>query len=226
MNTLWRSPAKLALVILAAGSLALMGGCFVPLKYDVSVLQEIPAGFEGEIHKDIAELNFPELTLLAQVQSFHWSGSYMIEPLGVWLQFNPLDGPVTLDTRSVMLKSDSAEPLQAISYLGPGTAWWSPRAFAAGCGPRIYRSGISITNSGVLRQSVLNAGGLQGVHRISSEAISIDSKSCFMFWFETDPLPDHVFVLSISGVTKSGREVLIPELRFEKGAVSTVRGFP
>jgi hypothetical protein len=203
-----------------------MSGCFVPLKYDVSVLQEIPAGFEGEIRKDVAELNLPELTLLAQVQSFHWSGSYMIEPLAVWLAFSPLDGPITLDTRSVTLQSDDDEPMQAISYLGPATPWWSPRAFAAGCGPRIYRTGISISNSGVSRQSVMRAGGLQGIYRPSPEAISIESASCFMFWFETDPLPEHVFVLSITGVTKNGQQILLPDMRFEKATVSTVRGFP
>ncbi len=214
------------LIVVAIGLLNLMSGCFVPLKYDVSVLQEIPAGFEGEIHKDVAELNLPELTLLAQVQSFRWSDSYMIEPLAVWLAFSPLDGPVTLDTRSVTLKSDDDAPLQAISYLGPATPWWSPRAFAAGCGPRIYRTGISITNSGVARQSVMRAGGMQGIYRPSSEAISIESESCFMFWFGTDPLPEHVFVLSITGVTKNGQKILLPDMRFEKATVSTVRGFP
>ncbi len=217
---------KQGLAACVLGSLMLMSGCFVPLKYDAPVLQEVPMGYEGEIHKDIAELNLPELTLLAQVQAINWDGSYMLEPLGVWLEFQPLNGNITLDTRSVTLKSDDAEALAAVSYLGPSIAWWSPRAFAAGCGPRIYRSGISITNSGILRQSVLSAGGLQGIYRPSSEAISIEDKSCFMFWFDTDAQPDHTFVLSITGVTTSGNDVLIPELRFQQGTVSTIRGFP
>jgi len=226
MNTLRRNLAKLGLVILAIGSLALMGGCFVPLKYDVSVLQEIPAGFEGEIHKDIAEINLPELTLLTQVQSFNWGGSYLVRPLAVWMEFEPLNGSITLDTRLVTLKSDGAEPLHAVSYLGPSTAWWSPRAFAAGCGPREYKTGIGISRSGVSRQSVLSADGTQGIHRPSSRTISLDGKDCFIFWFDTEPLPDHVFVLSIGGITRDGKDILIPGLRFEKGTVSTVRGFP
>ena len=226
MNTVRLSLIKRGFLIFSIGSLALMGGCFVPLKYDVSVLQEIPPGFEGEIHNDIAELNLPELTLLTQVQSFHWSGSYMVEPLAVWMEFEPLNGPITLDTRLVTLKSDSAEPLQAISYFGPSTAWWSPRAFAAGCGPREYHTGISISNSGISRQAVMSADSASGIFRPSSKAISIDSKDCFIFWFETEPLPGHVFVLSIAGITRDGNDILIPDLRFEKGTVSTVRGFP
>jgi len=210
---------------LAIGSSTLMGGC-VALTYDVSVLQEIPPGYEGKIHNDIAELNLPELTLYAQVQSFHWSGSYMVEPLGVWVEFEPSGGPIALDTRSVTLKSDASEPLIAISYYGPSTAWWSPRAFAAGCGPRQYRIGISISNSALSRQSVLRADGTAGIFKPSSKAISIDGKYCFMFWFDTEPLPAHVFVLSIKGVTRDENDVLIPDLRFEKGTVSTVRGFP
>jgi len=204
----------------------LLGGCFVPLKYDIPVLREIPSGYEGEIHKDIAELNLPELTLLTQIQAIDWSGSYTIEPLGVWMEIAPLNGTVLLDTRHVTLRPDEEEPLQAVSYLGPSTSWWSPRAFAAGCGPRVYRSGISISNSALQRQSVINAGGLQGVRRPSAQAISIDGPSCFIFWFDTEASPDHVFVLSIRGVTRNGNSVAIPELRFEKGTVSTVRGFP
>ena len=217
---------KSRFVVFAIGSLTFLSSCFVPLKYDVSVLQEIPPGFEGEIHKDIAELNLPGLTLLVQVQSFYWGDSYMIEPLGVWLEFDPLNGPVTLDTRALTVNSDGGEPLHAISYLGPSAAWWSPRAFAAGCGPRIYRTGIAITNSGLLRQSIYAGGGMQGVHRPSSTIISINDKSCFMFWFETEPRPEHVFVLSLGGVTVNGSDLLIPELRFELGTVSTLRGFP
>ena len=226
MNALRPNLRKRSLIIIAIGSLALIGGCFVPLKYDVSVLQEIPPGFEGEIHSDIVELNLPDLTLLTQVQSFHWSGSYLLEPLGVWMEFEPLNGPLSFDTRAVMLKSDTAEPLQALSYLGPSTAWWSPRAFAAGCGPREYHTGIAISNSAVSRQAVMNADSFSGIYRPSSTPISIDGKDCFMFWFETEPLPNHVFVLSIGGIKRDGKDILIPDLRFEKGTVSTVRGFP
>jgi hypothetical protein len=125
-----------------------------------------------------------------------------------------------------MLKSDDAEPLQAVSYLGPSTAWWSPRAFAAGCGPREYHTGIAISNISVSRQAVMNADAASGIFRPSSRTVSIDAKQCFMFWFDTDSRPDHVFILSIDGVTRDGNKVLIPDLQFEKGTVSTVRGFP
>lgn len=211
---------------LALGIAALLSGCFVPLKYDVSVPQEIPSGSAGEIHKDIIELKFPDLTVLAQVQAFDWDGTYLLRPLGVWVDFEPLNGAFTLDTRLVTLKSDQEEALQPVSYLGPSTSWWSPRAFAAGCGPRRYHSGIAITNIGVSQEAVMEARAEAGIFRPSAEAVPIEGKRCFMFWFDTDPMPDHTFILSIDGVRKDGRELRVPNIRFEKGTVSTVRGFP
>jgi hypothetical protein len=206
--------------------LVLLGGCFVPLKYDAPVLQQVPPGYVGEVHDDVAKLDLDELTLFIQVQAFYWDGSYLAEPLGVWIQFAPKKGPLEIDTRSVTIRSDDSEPIPTLSYLGPATTWWSPRAFAAGCGPRIYRVGISISNSGILRQSIYAGGGMQGVQKPSSRIISISDTSCFMFWFETEPRPEHVFVLSIGGVAASGVEVLIPDLRFEMGTVTTLRGVP
>lgn len=205
---------------------AFLTGCVVPLKYDVSVPQKIPPGSAGEIHKDIIELNFPDLTILAQVQAFDWDGTYLLRPLGVWLDFEPANGAFTLDTRLVTLKSDEEEALHAVSYLGPSTAWWSPRAFAAGCGPRRYHSGIAITNIGVSQKAVMEARAEAGIFRPSEKAVPIDGKRCFMFWFDTDPMPDHTFILSIGGVRNNGRDLRVPDIRFTKGTVSTVRGFP
>lgn len=226
MNTLQVSVVRVGRLTLVFGIACLLGGCFVPLKYDVSVLQEIPQGFEGEIHKDVAELNFSEFTFLVQVQSFDWDGARIPGPLGVWMQFTPGEVPLELDTRSVTLRADDSDAIPAMSYLGPATPWWSPRAFAGGCGPRIYRTGIAISNSGLSTRSIHTAGGMQGVRNPSSRIIPINDRVCFMFWFDTEPRPEHVFVLSIDGVTVSGTAVPVPELRFEMATVSTLRGFP
>lgn len=204
----------------------LLSGCIAPMTYQVAVPEELPGSIKGEIHEDIIEVNLPELTLLVQVQAFDWDGQYLLPPLGVWLNINPTNGPLMFRTTGITLKSDGDDPLPPISYLGPAVKWFSPRAFAAGCGPRFYRTGIGLTRLGVSQESVISANNAAGIYRPSGDAISIDSEKCFMFWFDTDSLPDHTFVLSINGIMKNDKEVLIPDLSFSKGTVTTVRGFP
>jgi len=214
------------LTALAAGSVLLLSGCVASMRYQVAVPEPLPQGLSGEIHKDIVELKLPELTLLAQVQAFNWEGQYLLPPLGVWIDIEPQAGPVTIKTLGTTLTSDMDEPLTAVSYLGPDRKWFSPRAFAAGCGPRFYRSGIGLTRLGVSQESVMAADNAVGIYRPSDKALTIADDSCFMFWFDTDPLPNHTFVLSIDGLMKDGQKIDIPALRFSEGTVSTIRSFP
>jgi len=200
-------------------------GCVAPINYQTAVPQ-LPFGMAGKLHKDIIEINLPELTLLAEVQAFDWGGQYLLPPLGVWIDIKPIGGVVTLNTTQVTLKSDEDAPISAISYLGPGTKWFSPRALAAGCGPRMYRTGIGLTRIGVSQESVRNADNDVGIYRPSETPIAIEKDSCFMFWFDTDSLPDHTFVLSIQGLKRSGKEIAIPNIRFQEGTVNEIRGFP
>jgi len=212
--------------LLVLGLTGLLGGCFIPMSYDVSVPREIPPGTTGKIRKDIIELELPGLRLSAQVQAYDWNGQFLYKPLGVWLELEPLAGSLTLDTRTVSLKSDDDGALQPIAFLGPSNSWWSPRAFAAGCGPRRYHSGIAITNIGLSQKSVLEANAEAGVFRPSAKVITIEEKKCFMFWFDTDTLPGHIFTLSITGVSQDGKLVPVPEMQFKKGSISTLRGIP
>jgi hypothetical protein len=212
--------------LLILGLTVLLSGCFVPITYDVSVPQEIPPGSVGKIRKDIIELELSGLNLSAQVQAYDWDGQYLYKPLGVWLELEPLAGSLTIDTRSVSLRSDDSDALQPIAFLGPSNSWWSPRAFAAGCGPRRYHSGIAITNIAVSQKEVFAANAEAGIFRPSASEITIEEKKCFMFWFDTDTLPDHIFVLTIDGISQDGSPVSVPEIRFEKGSIFTLRGIP
>jgi hypothetical protein len=201
-------------------------GCLIPIKYEASLPREIPPGSTGTTNDETIRLELAELTLSAQVQSYNWGGTYLLKPLGVWLELEASGGEFTLDARDVTLRSDGDDALQPVSFLGPADSWHSPRAFAAGCGPRIFRSGIAITNIGVSQESVLEAKAEAGIFRPSVGAVPFEGKKCFMFWFDTDPWPDHVFTLSIQGIRRDGKKVPVPEMHFAKGSVWTLRGIP
>jgi hypothetical protein len=90
----------------------------------------------------------------------------------------------------------------------------------------MYRSGIGITRINVSQEDVMEANAEAGIFRPSAGAVPFEGKKCFMFWFDTDPLPDHVFTLSVDGISQDGNTVSVPKMPFEKGSVFTVRGFP
>jgi hypothetical protein len=100
----------------------LLGGCFVPMSYDVSVPREIPPGTTGKINNETITLDLPDLTLSAQVQAYDWDGTYLLKPLGVWLELQPLNGSALLDPQQVTLKSNGGDDLDAVSFLGPSVA--------------------------------------------------------------------------------------------------------
>jgi hypothetical protein len=201
-------------------------GCAVPIKYDASVPDEVPVGFTGKISDQTISLELPELTLSAQVQAYNWDGQYLLRPLGVWIEVDPRNGWVILDPRLVMLKSDQGDNLAAISFLGPSESWHSPRALAAGCGPRRFHTGIAITNIAVSQESVMQANNAAGIFRPSLGPVTSEGQKCFMFWFDTDPMPSHNFVLTIDGITVDSEKLVIPKLFFKKGSLSSLRGIP
>lgn len=200
-------------------------GC-VPIKYDASVPLEVPPGLIGKISKQTIELELPELTLSAQIQAYDWDGQYLLKPLGVWIEVNPRNGWVILDPRLVMLKSDQGDYLKAVSFLGPSESWYSPRALAAGCGPRRFHSGIAITNIAVTQEWVMQANNAAGIFRPSIGPVTSEGQKCFMFWFDTDPKPNHNFVLIIDGITIDGMKLSIPKILFKEGSLTSVRSIP
>ena len=218
---------RLSKRLLLAVPLLLLQGCFVPISYQAAI-PELPAGASGEIQKNIIEIELPELTLATQVQAFDWDGSYLPPPLGVWLVFEPLKGPLTLRTSQVTLRVDNNAEMTAISYLGPDVKWFSPRALAAGCGPRFYRTGIGITRNSATysRISIIEANNNVGIFRPSDTAVTIESESCFIFWFDTNSLPNHSYALGVRGVKLDDSAVSIPDIYFNQGELTDWRGVP
>lgn len=215
-----------------------LGGCVVPFSYHVSVPQEIPSGHTGKIEKETITLDLADIRVSVQIQAYNWDGQYLLKPLGVWLEVDTKKGVVNLDPEKITLKSDDNEPLQAVSFMGPGDSWHSPRALAAGCGPRRFHTGIAITNIGVSQDQVIAATGeaivlgkppkqkIVKISKPSTGPVSFEGKQCFMFWFDTDPQPDHLFVLSLDGLAREDVSIRIPAISFKKGVVSTVRAVP
>jgi len=211
---------------LMSGFIILIGGCVAPIQYEVSIPQEIPAGAAGKIHNETITLEKNQYTLSVQVQAYNWDGQYLLPPLGVWLAFDSRGKVISIDPMLVTLQSDQSNPIQAVSFLGPSVPWQSPRALSAGCGPRFYRSGIGLTRIGVSQESVLKANVKAGIKRPTVGPVNFQGRKCFMFWYKTDPMPDHVFVLRINGISVNKEKAEPLTLRFKKGVVSTIKGFP
>ncbi|UCH48877.1 MAG: hypothetical protein JSU95_03480 [Betaproteobacteria bacterium] len=201
-----------------------LSACVAPIRYETAIPQ-LPTGSQGRIQSDLIELDLPELTVQAQLQAINWSGQYLLPPLGLWLNIEPKSDSVRLNTARISLVSDG-QVTPTVAYLGPDTAWFSPRALAAGCGPRFYRTGIGLTRLAVSQEAVNRADNEMGIFRPSDEPILLKKASCFMFWFDTDPQPDHTFELKLEGFSYNGNPVVIPHILFEKGTVGQVRGFP
>lgn len=208
------------------GLILSLSACVVPIKYDASVPVEVPSGFDGKINDQTITLQLPELSISTQVQAYDWDGQYLLPPLGVWIEFDPKDGWIKLDPQDVTLKSDEGDALTAVSFLGPSDAWQSPRALAAGCGPRFYRSGIGISRIAVSQEWVMEANNSAGIYRPTFGPVHSVGKKCFMFWFDTDPMPNHNFTLLIGGITIDGKKVTVPEIYFHNGSLTTFRGIP
>lgn len=213
-------------VCLLCGLLLLASGCAAPIKYDASVPQEIPAGFTGKINRQTISLELPELTLSAQIQAYDWDGQYLLKPLGVWLEVSPRNGWITLDPQQVRLKTDQGPDINALSFLGPSKSWESPGTLAAGCGPRGYGTGIGMTRIAVSQKSIIEADSASGIYRPSIGPVISQGKNCFMFWFDTDPVPEHEFLLSVDGIFIDGKNVTLPKIRFQKGSLLAPKGIP
>ncbi|RRJ82265.1 hypothetical protein D0544_10275 [Aestuariirhabdus litorea] len=202
----------------------LLSACVANVQYQAAV-PLIPSGTVGKIHNELIELKLPKVTLYAQLQAFNWSGQYLLPPLGLWLNIEPHKGPLSLTTAKVLLLSDGSQA-RTVSYLGPDSAWFSPRALAAGCGPRFYRTGIGLTRFGASQESVLSADNSLGIFRPSEQPVSFENTSCFMFWFDTDSLPSHNFILKVDGLSSDGERIEIPEIQFQQKTLRQFRAFP
>ena len=187
---------------------------------------EIPSGFDGKISKQTISLDLPELTLSTQIQAYDGDVGYLRRPLGVWIELHPKSGWIKFDPQYVTLKSDEEAEISAVSFLGPSKSWHSPRAIAAGCGPRRYRSGIAITNIGVSPEMVMLADNTVGIYKPTVGPVFSEGRKCFMFWFDTDPMPIHTFVLSVDGISVDEKRVPVPKIDFQNKSLTTIRAVP
>lgn len=210
----------------AATLAAALGGCAGPVRYDASVPQGLPPGSTGTIRRQTIRLEFPGLSLSAQVQSYDWSGRHLPEPLGVWLYLDARDGRFAIDPAQVTLSADRSRPLQPVAFLGPADSWRSPRAIAAGCGPRWYAFGMTLTKSALSPDDIWWARRERGVERPTVGPVRFAGKKCFMFWYDTDPLPHHAFTLSVAGITRDGKPLAARSIRFAKGRLTGVSTIP
>ena len=60
----------------------------------------------------------------------------------------------------------------------------------------------------------------KGVSKPVVEFIRFKGRACLMVWFDTDPSPERIFVLSVNGITKDGRFISIPDVTFKKGVMT------
>lgn len=211
---------------LPVGMVLVLSGCVLPISYDASVPQEIPSGYDGKISRQTISLDLPELTLSTQVQAYDGDIGKLRRPLGVWIELDPKSGWVKFDPRYVTLKSDDGDELSPVSFLGPSNAWHSPRALAAGCGPRVYRSGMWITLIGLSPDMVMRADNSVGIYKPTVGPVFSEGRKCFMFWFDTDPLPVHTFVLSVDGISVDEKSVSVPKIVFQGKSLITIATYP
>lgn len=195
-----RHSMRLAVSLFAGLALA---GCGETVKQYVSVPDRVPIGVSGRLSGDLIQLALEDVNVSVQMQNY-WS-----ENLGVWLSLEAKGEGFSFDPGLVVLKTDSGESLTPAEFLGPDTPWQSPRAFGMGCGPRRYSLGYAPSKIDVTKAVILRGAG----------ARPFSGLSCFMLWFHTNPSPDRTLILSLGGISKGGRAIIVPDLSFKKGLV-------
>lgn len=215
-----KGKSKLLVVLIITCYLgAFLAGC-ARLEFVVSVPAEIPAGAAGDISDETIRLELPGLKLSAQLQTYREKGNvYLSEPLGVWLNFDTGDEMFYFNPGRVLLTADNEEAMTPMTFLGPETAWQSPRAVAQGCGPRRYSLGVAYSRIDVSVYDKMSGNSEKGVFRPSGIPISFKGEQCFMLWFDTKASPKRNYVLSIQDTRKAGEPYFIPDIRFRKGLV-------
>ena len=217
--------SKLLVVLFITSCLgAFLAGC-ARLEFVVSVPAEIPVGAAGDISDETIRLELPGLKLSAQIQTYQEKGNvYLTEPLGVWLNFDTGDEMFYFNPGRVLLTADNEEAMTPMTFLGPETAWQSPRAVTRGCGPRVYSLGVAYSRTAVSDNDIRSGNPERGVFRPSGIPISFKGEKCFMLWFDSKASPKRNYVLSIQDTSKAGEPYFIPDIRFRKGLV--VKVFP
>lgn len=203
----------------AVAVLTVAAGCATAPQFQVSVPREVPDSVKGQISGEIIELNLDALTVGLQLQNFQTEPAGASRPLALWLEIGSAHGSLTLDPRQVTVTSGAGRAQRPLTFLGPAEAWQSPRAVARGCGPRRYAWGWSISKVDVSLDDVQRGNPEKGIRTPAVGPVLVEGKRCFLIWFDTDPSPALLFVVSIRGVSRAGVPVTIPDVHFGSGTV-------
>jgi hypothetical protein len=206
--------------LLATASLVIfLGGC-VTVRFDVSMPQEIPLGAVNQVSAEVITLELPALNLSAQLQNYRPDGGASPRPLTLWLGLDAKKEGLAIDPAGIALRTDNGTNLRPLTFMGPAAPWISVRAAGMGCGPRKYTWGWSISRVDLSLDDVKIGNPAKGVSKPTVGSISFKGRACFMVWFDTDPSPERIFVLSVNGITRAGQSIKIPEITFKKGFVT------
>jgi hypothetical protein len=206
---------------LAAASLVIfLAGCAI-VRFDVSVPQEIPIGAVAKVSEEIITLELPGLNLSAQLQNYLPDGGASPSPLGIWLGLDAKNEGFAIDAGRIALRTNNGTNLiRPLTFMGPAAPWVSVRAAGMGCGPRKYSWGWSISRLDLSLADATIGNTAKGVSKPGVGSIPLKGRACLMVWFDTDPSPEQIFVLSVNGITKAGQPVSVPEITFKKGVVT------
>ena len=130
------------------------------------------------------------------------------------------DEGFAIDPGRIAVRSNNGTNLRPLTFLGPAAPWVSVRAAGMGCGPRRYNWGWSISRLDLSLTDAKIGNPAKGVSKPAVGSIPFKGGACLMMWFDTDPSPERIFVLSVNGITKAGQLVSIPEITFKKGVVT------
>lgn len=210
---------KVIFLLAAAPLVIFLGGC-VTVGFDVSIPQEIPIGAVNKVSAEVITLELPALNLSAQLQNYRPDGGASPRPLTLWLGLEAKNEGLAIDPSGIALRTDNGTNLRPLTFMGPAAPWVSVRAAGMGCGPRRYTWGWSISRVDLSLDDAKTGNPAKGVSKPPVGSISFRGRACFMVWFDTDPSPERIFVLSVNGITKAGQSIKIPEITFKKGFVT------
>jgi hypothetical protein len=209
---------KVSFFLAAASLVIFVAGCAI-VRFDVSVPQEISTAAVAKVSEEIITLQLPGLNLFAQLQNYRPEGGASPSPLGIWLGLDAKNEGFAIDPGRIALRTNGTN-LGPLTFMGPAAPWVSVRAAGLGCGPRKYSWGWSISRLDLSPTDIKIGNPAKGVSIPGVGSIPLKGRSCLMVWFDTDPSPEQIFVLSVTGITKAGQSVSVPEITFKKGVVT------
>lgn len=137
--------------------------------------ERIPEGkVVAHYDDETIQLELPDLELSAQLQTYQQKGDpFLIERLGVWLNFDTGDELLTIDPGRILIVKNERE-LKPMTYIGPEKGWYSPRAGACGCGPKLrgYGFGGMVIKMMLSVDDIVNGNVEKGIFKPSGKSIS------------------------------------------------------